>query len=713
MTTSRQRGAAAALWLCALAACAAPRAAAAAAPPPDSIRELRAAVYLEPARGDACVRLLRADGAAGCAAPGAAPAQGPLAPAGAGTSAADIPPGTVAVVPAAEAGAFLQRAAAEPELRGRLAGVLVEHADDYPGWNAEPSAPLAEYAPYSKKEYAWNPAGTGAAAAEFPFPIFQLDNETSAPAAARAAANAAAGGAGARHAARLSLTMEAAGAAGSAACLAARACLPVGGYSVVAALPPLPEAGAEAGAAAAAEGALEGSVLLAAWMDGAPGLFHARAAAAGAARSGLVAALAAAEALGAALRADGAPPPRRRVVVAALAAEAWGLVGSRRLLWEAHAAPGAAAVGGLDLDSIAAILEVGDVGRPARGAGGAPELFAHAAGAGGGAATAALAAAAAAALAAGEPPARLRRASAAAPGAPPSSAWALGRAAPAAPAVVLTGFDAAYQEENAHGAPYDPPMDEEAVTAAVALLARAAHALAAAPGTPPLALNRTRLRATVAALAACLGDRAGAGEGLRCPLAGAVLAPEAAGAGAPPAYVGILRAPPLDAQRPDDKSDLQRFVWGFLAAAAAAAPAPGGPPPPRCAPANATRACAPGAACAGGSATGGACVDATVRYVPAWSAALNCTGCAAGAPAWAAAEGGGAAGAWEAALGFPRDPLWTESNWPDGTPRALLFLQEAPTAEAAVLAAGVVVTAAAVAVALALRLAWARRLKRD
>jgi nicastrin len=68
---------------------------------------------------------------------------------------------------------------------------------------------------------------------------------------------------------------------------------------------------------------------------------------------------------------------------------------------------------------------------------------------------------------------------------------------------------------------------------------------------------------------------------------------------------------------------------------------------------------------------------------------------------------------WEAALGFPRDPLWTESNWPAGTPRALLFLQEAPAAEAAVLAAGVVVTAAAASVALALRLAWARRLKRD
>ncbi len=63
--------------------------------------------------------------------------------------------------------------------------------------------------------------------------------------------------------------------------------------------------------------------------------------------SGLVAMLAAAEALG---RAGHAPQYRRRLAFCALAGEPWGLMGSKRLLWELARRGNATA--GLALDRI-------------------------------------------------------------------------------------------------------------------------------------------------------------------------------------------------------------------------------------------------------------------------------------------------------------------------------------------------------------------------
>ena len=65
--------------------------------------------------------------------------------------------------------------------------------------------------------------------------------------------------------------------------------------------------------------------------------------------SGLVAMLAAADALGRAASAS-STPYSRRLVFAALAGEAWDFMGSRRLLWELHA--GSDATAGLSLDAI-------------------------------------------------------------------------------------------------------------------------------------------------------------------------------------------------------------------------------------------------------------------------------------------------------------------------------------------------------------------------
>lgn len=63
--------------------------------------------------------------------------------------------------------------------------------------------------------------------------------------------------------------------------------------------------------------------------------------------------------------------------------------------------------------------------------------------------------------------------------------------------------------------------------------------------------------------------------------------------------------------------------------------------------------------------------------------------------------------------GWPPDPVWTESNWPLGTPALTLFLREAPGTEWALLGAGLAVTAASVAGALWVQWAHQRKLKRQ
>ncbi|MBN8558063.1 MAG: hypothetical protein J0L74_10400, partial [Burkholderiales bacterium] len=53
-----------------------------------------------------------------------------------------------------------------------------------------PISPLAEYALYPERGYQWNPQGTGLSSMAFPFPVFLLDNDTTASAQLRAQYNA-------------------------------------------------------------------------------------------------------------------------------------------------------------------------------------------------------------------------------------------------------------------------------------------------------------------------------------------------------------------------------------------------------------------------------------------------------------------------------------------------------------------------------------------
>lgn len=221
-------------------------------------------------------------------------------------------------------------------------------------------------------------------------------------------------------------------------------------------------------------------------------------------------------------------------------------------------------------------------------------------------------------------------------------------------------------------------------------------------------VDMSRAREAVAALAPCLLD---ADPGFGCPLAAALMTPDylfspedGSRSYAPRGYVGVLPYLP-DVQGPLGKANLARFLWNFLAnatasssssssqAGGAAGDGSGVPCDPFAQP-----CAAPGDVCVGWRRSGndasylGRCRRASVRYVPSYSTAIACSACAdPWSVAWAPSA---AADAWSAAHGWPADPAWAESDWPLGVPDLQLYLREAPRVEAALLAAGSLVTAA-------------------
>lgn len=355
------------------------------ASPPDpavitNSKELQDSIYtkLRFTSGGACIRLLTRTGVVGCATPTSTQVTGPLLAVAATTSANEIPLGSVALISAEDAGKFLQRCGLETDLQNTLAGVLIQHSlAAFPGWNEAPVAPYAEYAVHEmQRDYTWNPAGLDLMSVSFPFPIYQLDNETSANAVQRAQYNreqtkigsgsgSGSGGGGggggiggestAVNVARMELSMEATGNASS--CITAKTCYPLGGYSIWAALPSLPPTPHED---PKSEKKLP-TLLVIAQIDS-TSFFHSLTQAADSPISGLIAMMAAAQVLGST---ENDPlvvqSYQKRIIFLAVTGEPWGYMGSRRLLWEME--NGNLSVQGLELDSIEGIIEIGQVGR--------------------------------------------------------------------------------------------------------------------------------------------------------------------------------------------------------------------------------------------------------------------------------------------------------------------------------------------------------------
>ncbi|KAK9804658.1 hypothetical protein WJX73_005957 [Symbiochloris irregularis] len=649
----------------------------------DSVSRLSDLIYYKVGQPQSCIRLLNATAVVGCAAPSAEaplrayhglpdPAQGP----------------STLIMQQAQLGdlATLAKSTA-------IGSVLVASEPDVKS-NPASTFPLAELAPYAARGYQWNPAGQNLLEAAFPFSIMQLDGNATLEAQAGAVWNEDRGYAGGLHVGEADSTMQ--GTGNSARCIDKGTCLPLGAHSVLATLPrvpvshiPPPEADLPI-------------ILVLAGMH-ANGLFHDLIQGADAPLSGLVAMLSAVQILGNATR-DRSRDFTHRIVFAAMAAEPWGLMGSRKMLAELQRDGNSTR--GLEMRLIEQVVEIGPVGRLSTQR---PQLFVHRQLGSAFGDAMPIVQALQSASTAGSAQVEVTAASASNPGIPPSSLMAWLKANSSIAGAYIAEYDSAYTN-----AEVDTPQDTadklwvEGIARTATIVARALAQLARGPDAPALQVDAEAVSQTVAALVDCLIRES---PGLDCPLAHSTIT--RVNAPFQPRYPSVIRTLTCNDQDPNTKSDTARFLLNFLAAATSAGNATL---------ANGTQApCEPGAKpCQQGAvcyayrsdqapgAGNGQCLTTTARYVPSLSNRLSCKECGGGTCAWQVSDADPLSG-----QGFPPDPLWTESNWPDGGQSLRLFQRESAIHERWLLFIGFLLTAASCIAALGGQFVYARHCKRQ
>ncbi|KXZ43598.1 hypothetical protein GPECTOR_86g392 [Gonium pectorale] len=501
--------------------------------------------------------------------------------------------------------------------------------------------------------------------------------------------------------------MEAEG--NSSRCIADSTCLPVGGYGVWTAVPALPDT------SYATNGSARPITLLLAQVDS-NSLFHDLTKAASSAISGLISSLVALSLL---VRAGHTATYSRQLAFAALPGEAFGYMGSKRLLYEMSV--NSTFTRGLRMDLVDQVLEVGQVGAAFESSKNQSTFFLHTQQGSAFGDAAMLLSAAQTAATADSPQVRAVQASTTNPGIPPSSLMSFLRVKPSVAGMVLADFDSSfkypyYQSEFDNG----ENVTLQALVDASVLLARTLHLLAAGPDTPPLVVNRTLARFLVADFAVCLLLDT---PGMRCPTAAALMNPDidvyydGTTSAAIKGYPGVLTWVNSDPKASRSKPNLARFLFNYLGNITAL------PLPKNVsntswwgAPCDTTvNICPAGLACIGwrygtkDPVGMGRCHYTTTNYFPVYSTRLRY---GVKDNVWRWYEDNGSA-TWEQQYNWPADPMWTESNWPALTPTLTVFQQESTTTSVVTLVVGLLLTAATGLVSWAGMKAFERREKQQ
>ncbi|KAG2497749.1 hypothetical protein HYH03_004021 [Edaphochlamys debaryana] len=653
-----------------------------------------------------CYKLLNATGTIGCEAPNREEVTAPL------VHLKDLPQmrggPRVVVVPAEQLESLLAQYRADAGLRKDVVAILVDPTTARPAaLSAATTFPNVEHALYSTPDYVWNPWGTGLDRTWLGLPLFMLTPLMANETAWRAAYNVEHGVKGGRHVARMQLPMDALD--NSSRCISENTCLPVGSYGVWTALPALQHP-------LYVNITPRPTTLLLARMDS-NSLFHDLTKASGcgklqmalgvgragnAALSGLIAALAAIRLLASSGAVD---TYTRQLAFAALPGEAFGHMGSKRLLYDM--ARNSSFTWGLRTDLVDQVVEVGQVGTAYNRTANASTFYLHTQRTGAYGNASALLDAAAAAGAAEDPLIEVSPASATNPGLPPSALTSFLRVRPDIAGMVIADFDQAFRSPY-YESEYDDgfAVSLQSLADSTILVARTLHTLLAGPATPPLELNRTLVRLAVADLSVCLILES---PGMQCPLAQALMRADVevfydgSTSAAVKGYPGVMRGVDRDPKSSRAKPNLARFVFNYLAnATATPAPANASFPADNTtwlgAPCDTTvNLCPWPLACVGwrfgtkpdkDAATMGRCLNTTANYFPAYSTGLT----------YAIANGywrwllDGSAAAWEANYSWPADPMWTESNWPGRTPVLTVFQEESEKTQVTVLVVGLMLT---------------------
>lgn len=145
----------------------------------NSVAELEKRMYTA-VDANACVRLLNLTGQLGCGNPRRSLVVAPILRFDTASSVTlDAP--TSVLIPASELQSFLERLGDTPSLLEQVAGVIVELGGSGEflglGFSADSKFPQSDFAPYDRKDYEWNPAGSGIMQLSLDFPVFLLSSQ--------------------------------------------------------------------------------------------------------------------------------------------------------------------------------------------------------------------------------------------------------------------------------------------------------------------------------------------------------------------------------------------------------------------------------------------------------------------------------------------------------------------------------------------------------
>ncbi|XP_075510416.1 nicastrin isoform X2 [Primulina tabacum] len=590
----------------------------------ESVPDLEKCMYTQ-LDGYPCVRLLNISGEIGCSNPGRGKVVAPIVQF---KNADVLVRSTAILVSADEFESLLSRVSKDPNFSRNVAGVLVEAStqvqNGLKGNSPDVKFPQAEFAPYKNNKFEWNPAGSGIMWKAFNFPVFLL-SETSTPILQEVVLkNDKRKTSYIEDVVEFDLVMETtkSGSLDSDACLRDGACLPLGGYSVWSALPPI---------SISSSPKTKPLVLTVTSMDSAS-FFRDKSLGADSPISGLITLLAAVDAISRIQKLD---ELNKQLVFVVLTGEAWGYLGSRRFLLESD--EHSDAIKGLDMAMVEMVMEIGSVGKSFSQ--GVKTLFAHTSG------DTSSVLGTLNALQRAQDSLKtdgivVKRASTSNPGVPPSSLMTFLRKNHQTSGLVLEDFDSAFTNKFYHSHLDDlSNINSSAIVAAAALVARTLYI--AAGGNNDSVINSINANASIVEeLLSCLLK---CEPGLSCDLVKRYISPSST---CPSHYVGVILGEPSSAPNPGYVGDVSRFVWSFLADKTST--------PSK----NMSSACpkdcnGAGELCIKTETDGkGVCVVSTTRYVPAYSTRLKY-------------ESGG----WtllpynSSDIMRMEDPVWTESNW--------------------------------------------------
>ncbi|EPS72923.1 hypothetical protein M569_01828, partial [Genlisea aurea] len=558
----------------------------------------------------------------------------------------------------------------------KVAGILVKSgARDQNGLNGfspDIKFPQAELAPY-KSNFQWNPAGSGIMRNAYDFPVFLLSKASTTVLEEVATANENGRKFRGEVVAEFDIVMQTtkSGTRDSDSCLKEGTCLPLGGYSVWSALPPINPSSSSN---------VKPLIMTMASMDSAS-FFRDQSLGAESPISGLIALLAVVDSLS---RLGGLDKLNKQFVFVVFTGEAWGYLGSRRFFLESEQM--SAAMKGLDLAAIETIIEIGSVGKSSPTE---RTFFAHTTGDASSLNGTLRAFQNAQSSSVADERINIKAASKTNPGIPPSSLMTFLSKNPNASGVVVEDFDYAFSDAFYHSHLDDSSnINSSSIVAAATLVARTLYILAGGEETPSSVMN---INATlVEELVGCLLD---CDPGLSCDLAKHYISPSSA-ATCPNNYVGVVLGDPSDPTAPY-AGDVSRLVWNFMAEKASV--------PSK----NATSSSCPdecrgeGESCIRKEPDGrGVCVVSTTRYVPAYSTRLKYE-----------------SGSWTVLppnvsdrLGS-EDPVWTESNW--DAIQVRVYKVQNGSYDAFILVSGIVVTVLSYVLVIISRAVIRKAVKRD